>query len=1147
MKAEIISIANNGECAQFLTHELEAYGISQIDLTTVGNDCLQLRKTLRFALSLHDLVIILGGPQYDSECYALDAVALVLGTPLVIHKESLERIGEYYKNTGLTLSDQYNKHAMLPQGSYVFPNDHGCTPGCAVSRYGQHIMVLPAALGELMPMFSDYVAPYLTILTNGTIVSRTVGVFGLSEAVLNARLADLMSEANPAVVSYAKDGEAILRITARAKDRQTALNLCNPVVEEVLKRLGVNVYGVDVGSLQKAVVALLLDKGLKIATAESCTAGLLSGRLTEVTGVSAVFECGIAAYSPEIKHSVLNIPNEIIETYGTVSPQVAGAMATGVRHIGNASIGVGITGVAGPDPSEGKPVGTVYIAVADAKRVWVKKIDIDILDGHPDRDSVRALATSHALDLVRRYLEAYPAVMAGGELLNIETDNAPPVIPKSDVREKKVGILKRIFPWKGDSKIEILRKTALWASAAILLIILFSFAYVRILRPYENQMLFRDLADLYGASNPVIPAGSDVKFPDGMLTQFYALYARNSDVRGWVKIRDTNINYPIMRYLPGDFYKYHNFDKHQSSYGVPYFSKETALITRESVNRSFVVYGNNTGDGQMFSDLTRYYNNIEFLSRHPVIEMSTIYKSSHWKIFSVMILKEPNGDEGVFDYTRSVFIDEADFLGFAGNLRVRSLYTIPAGAVDVQEGDNLLMLSTDFEETAGFYRARLVVAARQLRPGETLPGNLTGVSYNRNAVMPHEWPKNTDIYKKTSTTGPTTQTTGTMTTVTADTGKSNGTQSHSTTPVLATTTTTTTKFEPEEPTNTGTVPVTTKTTTTAATTTTDATDTSPPVTATTTSATTTSPGQYIAPEIIAGSKPESDFLSDCNVIIDGQTVRPKNKQELQMLLARIVKAEVGSSGIMANDLAAQKAQAIASYTYILYYNRTAGKAISVPAKSITLSNATDKKIYDAVGEVVGIKLLSDNNPVYTPYSASTPGFTANNHEVFYSNLEHLRSVPSEFETDEYMPDSWKSTCTVTMPELKTRLETQFGYDIAFESGKTPFFIKSFDKNGHYVLQTNAYYYINGVKTYVSGYKLRTAIGTATLRSHAFTVVSSTAESLTLSVTGYGHGVGMSQWGAANYAKYADWDYRQILSHYYSVTTSSDHRLVYPVW
>lgn len=165
-------------------------------------------------------------------------------------------------------------------------------------------------------MFNDKVAPYLSKFSGGTIFSQTVGVFGIPESTVAERLADLLSEANPTVAPYAKDGEVTLRVTARAADTETARTLCAPIVEEIRKRLGAAVYGVDSGSLQKAVVTLLKEKGKKIATAESCTAGMLSGRLTEVSGVSSVFECGIAAYSKEIKHQVLGVPEELLEKYG---------------------------------------------------------------------------------------------------------------------------------------------------------------------------------------------------------------------------------------------------------------------------------------------------------------------------------------------------------------------------------------------------------------------------------------------------------------------------------------------------------------------------------------------------------------------------------------------------------------------------------------------------------------------------------------------------------------------------------------------------------------------------------------------------------------------------------------------------------------
>ncbi|MDD2361413.1 MAG: CinA family nicotinamide mononucleotide deamidase-related protein [Oscillospiraceae bacterium] len=1121
MNAEIIIVGSKSTNSQFLSHELASYGITTTHLTTAGNDYAGLRESLRHALSQNDMVLMVGGLDVEDNCPVREVVSDVLGAPLEINDEGLGRIQEYYTNTSKIMPVDYEKLAMLPRGCTVFPNDHGYAPGCALTRYGQHVILLPSENSQLMPMFSDYVAPYLSVLINGTIVSRTVGVFGLSEEVLNQRLADLMSEANPGVSSYAKDGEAILRITARASDRRSAWALCDPVVEEIKQRLGVYVYGVDVGSLQKAVVALLLDKRIKIATAESCTAGLLSSRLTEVAGVSAVFECGIAAYSPEIKHSVLGVPDELIERFGTVSPEVAGAMATGARKVGKAALGVGITGVAGPDESEGKPVGTVYIAVADDKRVWAKKITIDAIEGNLDRESIRALATSNALDLVRRYLEAMPTVMAGGEIIE---DNAPdtPTIPESRITKEKSSLRCRIFPCKGDRKIDIFIKIAFIFSVLFITSVLLFLIYLRVLKPFENQRLFNQIADIYNDS--VIPTDLNINYPDGTLPEFYALYAKNSEVAGWVKIDGTEINYPVMSYKSG-FYHNHNFNRQYSKYGVPYFSKNTVLTSSESVNRSMVIYGNNTHDGQMFSELTRYYNDLSYLRDHPVIEMNTLYKSAEWKIFSVMVVAEPNGGSGRFDYTRSTFEDEYDFLGFAGEIRTRSLYNLPMGEVGVQEGDSILLLSTDFEDTAEFEGTRLalVVAARQIRLGESETVDLSGATLNSAAVMPDEWP-----HRATRTTTPK-FTTGTLSTV--QTTEATSSDTSVTTSALITSSATSGTSDGSQ--------ATTFSTTTATTT---STTTTKPTTSTTES---TQPSTV--PPIQAGRIAESVFLSSCKIEDDdSKTFTPKNKSELQMVLARVVKTELGSSRCFDNDLAAQKAQAIASYSKILNIKNFSIKG----SKTINLNDSVDKKIYDAVGEVVGIKILDGDSPIAAQYFASSPGFTSNNHEVYRlgKNLSYLQSVQSKHETASKMHEAakWKTEFTISMAELKEKLEAKHG-TVYFESGSTPFFVREYDKNGQYVIETNAYYMSGGSKRYLKGHEIRMAVGPTNLRSHAFTVKSSTAESLTLSVTGYGHGIGMSQEGAANYAKYEGWGYRQILSHYYSITKTSKHQLVAPVW
>ena len=293
MNAEILTVGTElllgdilNSNSQFLSRELAAYGIQLLYQSTVGDNNARLKQVLSLALSRSDMVVITGGLGPTPDDLTRETVCEVLDIPLMLHEESWARIQEYFANTGRELSPSNKKQAMLPEGCVVFPNDHGTAPGCAIERDGHVVILLPGPPAELIPMFNDKVAPYLSKFSGGTIFSQTVGVFGIPESTVAERLADLLSEANPTVAPYAKDGEVTLRVTARAADTETARTLCAPIVEEIRKRLGAAVYGVDSGSLQKAVVTLLKEKGKKIATAESCTAGMLSGRLLSLNAAS---------------------------------------------------------------------------------------------------------------------------------------------------------------------------------------------------------------------------------------------------------------------------------------------------------------------------------------------------------------------------------------------------------------------------------------------------------------------------------------------------------------------------------------------------------------------------------------------------------------------------------------------------------------------------------------------------------------------------------------------------------------------------------------------------------------------------------------------------------------------------------------------
>ncbi len=1158
MRAEILTVGTElllgdilNSNSQFLSRELAAYGIDILFQSTVGDNAERLNSALSLALGRCDLVIVTGGLGPTEDDITRETVAAYFNLPLVLHEETDRRIRDYFQRTGREYSQNNQKQAMLPEGCTVFPNDHGTAPGCAVERYGQTVILLPGPPKELIPMFTEYVTPYLSKRSGGTIHSHTVGVFGIPESVVDERLQDLMQGENPTVAPYAKEGEVVLRVTAKAESAEEADRLCLPVIEEIRERLGTAVYGVDASSLQKTVVSMLKEKDLTIATAESCTAGLLSGRLTEVPGVSEVFECGIAAYSKEIKHQVLGVSETVLREKGAVSPETAAAMAMGARRVGEADIGIGITGVAGPEPSEEKAVGTVYVALADDRRVWVKKIFAG--HGSDDREQIRYAATSHALDMTRRYLEAFPGVMAGGQTLDKLSSGEDTMGARLSPRTKKM----------------------LWFTALItVLVAALILTYVYLLTPYINRKKFEELWDAYSQGVVQPDPDGEIFYPDGILTRFLSLYRTNSDIRGWVTIENSNINYPVVQEPSDGYYADRDFYQVSSPFGVPYVDENVTISSAEE-NRSLVIYGNNSGNGQMFSDLTAY-TDLDFLRDHGVIEFNTLFREDKYKIFAVMIVGDAQRYSDNFDYTVDEFEDEEEFIYYVSQIRQRSLFDTTVG---VGEGDDLLMLTTPIDY--GFDGARIVVAARRVRADEDSENDLSRARVNTNVLMPLAWQiQQGDITAATVTT---TTAVSTTDTTAGDSTSEQTTVTHTTDGSAADTT------GGKETTVTTTVTAGGTTTTTATTVSTTVTTTT--VTAATTASTTApSGGNTVTPPsgtLATGTIAESEFMklfavrnTNSSVTLPGQdaggVIRPTTKEQLQYVLASVVKVELGSSSTMVNSVEAQKAQAVASYSFILYQS-AGGTPYAFACQAINLNNTRDKKIFDAVGEVLGVKLVDTNGKTAKNmlcsafYSASTGGNTSSSNKVWTGILPYAVSVPSPYDNEliyykyglDYGGKKFVNTTTITRDELYTKVknwvaknysgctmpEEQFTTD----DSKLPLYATAYDGDGtagqgdawNYVYNTNFYYVKNGAKVYLKGHQMRTILD---LKSHAFrTTYDAATKTVKITTQGHGHGVGLSQMGAVGYANEAGWDYVQILKHYYSVTDKSRYQIVAPVW
>ncbi|MBQ8015902.1 MAG: nicotinamide-nucleotide amidohydrolase family protein, partial [Clostridia bacterium] len=252
------------------------------------------------------------------------------------------------------------------------------------------------------PMYHESVVPYLAEYSDGAIVSHTVRTMGIGESTMAELVADLLENENPTVAPYAKKGEALLRVTAKADNEQEAEKLCAPVIDEIKSRLGGYVYGIDSESIEQRVVELLKEKNLTLATAESCTAGYIPKRITDIPGASSVFEYGAITYSNDVKQKVLGVKEETLRAYGAVSEQTATEMAAGIRRVSGADIGIAVTGIAGPgsDGTE-KPVGLCYIAINAEGYEKSEKIET----GKNDREYNRYVTASRALNLVRVYTE----------------------------------------------------------------------------------------------------------------------------------------------------------------------------------------------------------------------------------------------------------------------------------------------------------------------------------------------------------------------------------------------------------------------------------------------------------------------------------------------------------------------------------------------------------------------------------------------------------------------------------------------------------------------------------------------------------------------------------------------------------------------
>ena len=804
MKVELICVGNellSGDVvntnAAYIAQKLKELGHESLRQFTIDDNKSHLSELVLESFGRCDVIIITGGLGPTADDITKEAVCEALGLELLENKTCLNHLETYFKNLGKEPTQNNYKQTTAPKGATIFANDFGTACGIGIMSEGKHVFLLPGPPRELKPMFENYIVPYLKGLSHNANSTKNLNVFGLGESAVENIIKEYCGKENPVVATYWGNNECRVSITATAKNQDDADALCNKTVQDIKKLLGNFVYGVDSQGLAFEVVNALRTSNLKIATAESCTGGMLSQSLTSVPHSSETVEIGILAYSNRIKEEALSVPTKVLNEKGAISKETAMHLAKNVRILSGADIGVGITGNAGPTASENKPVGLVYVAIADRTKYLVKKLT---LSPTYDREKIRSYATLTALDLVRKYVQARPRALEGmiefdteflfreeekpttvSEPIKATTfleDNSPvepepawfnpneyygtykPVskeeMDEEDLlnepftKQKKAPLISfakiktllgKILPNKTDNLKDIFIKIIAVIAVVSLLV--------------SSTVLVAHFAEEAHQRSIISTARNDFDFESterntatNTYSSFNNLLSQNPDIKAWISISNTNIDNPVYQTTDNEFYLNHNMLKNKSRYGALFFDYRNDLRFGNQ-SKNITIYGHNMKDRSMFANLLNY-KNLNFFKENPVVELKTLYQKESYAIFAIMITaadsKDDNGN--LFEYYKSDFSSDEEFDTWLSEAKERSIINTN---VSVDSSDNILTLSTccyDFDD------ARFVVMAKKVA-NDYDKSEIDLAGYNTNPKYPQAWyDKNgKEGYKPTNSNG----------------------------------------------------------------------------------------------------------------------------------------------------------------------------------------------------------------------------------------------------------------------------------------------------------------------------------------------------------------------------------------------------------
>lgn len=415
MNAEILCVGTellHGDIvntnAQFISKKMAEIGIDVHYQSVVGDNPSRMKDAFRLSFERADIVICTGGLGPTKDDITKEILADYFNLEMVYDEKSFVHVKEMYARFRKDFPQNNMRQTYFPKGSIILDNPNGSANAC-ILREKDHIgtykicALLPGPPKEMEPLMELQVIPYLKQFSHDVVYGEKIVVMKIGESAAEEIIMDMIdNQTNPTIAPYASAGKVIFRVTAKAESKEKCIELIKPVKEELIRRFGEeNAFSIDSGKVEDRVAELLLEKGLTIATAESCTGGMVASRLISYPGISRAFVEGFIAYSNEAKINTLHVKAETLDRYGAVSEEAAREMAEGAAKKAGTDIGLSTTGIAGPDGgTEEKPVGLVYVCVYYKGSFNVMKINAT-----GARDTIRERAATSVLDLVRSSIE----------------------------------------------------------------------------------------------------------------------------------------------------------------------------------------------------------------------------------------------------------------------------------------------------------------------------------------------------------------------------------------------------------------------------------------------------------------------------------------------------------------------------------------------------------------------------------------------------------------------------------------------------------------------------------------------------------------------------------------------------------------------